>query len=303
MMTARQRRPAIAAATTVALVLVFLLSPDATGAQAANPLGHLHSPGQPAFVAGHRGDRDGAPENTLPAMRLAMDTGTDFLETDLQLTSDGVPVLMHDYTVDRTTNGSGPVWNMTLAQLERLDAGSWYSEAFTGTRVPTLAQLLDVARPSAQYLLLELKGSWNVAQVAGVRDMVYAARMDRRVVFAGFDIVSLANLLEVAPELPRVIITHEVVGDPAILAATCGASAIVTSQEFALAHPEVVGRIHAAGLGVMLYTLNSTRAWSEALSLGVDGIITDKPAGLERWIDKSAESTGAVTGSLATPST
>ncbi len=108
-------------------------------------------------------------------------------------------------------------------------------------------------------------------------------------IFASFDLRSLQNLAAVAPELARAIITREVVGDPAILAAACGALAIVTSEGFIQRDPEAVGRIHAAGLGVLLYTLNDEDIWRTAIDLGVDGIITDRPSELGSWL---VDSTG-----------
>ncbi|MCU1421475.1 MAG: hypothetical protein JWN36_1126, partial [Microbacteriaceae bacterium] len=258
MTTARKldRRAILAAAATVALLLVVILSPDAARTQAANVFASLRSPGEAALVAGHRGDTEGAPENTLPALALAIESDADLVETDLQLTSDGVPVLMHDWTVDRTTNGSGPVWGMTYEQLSALDAGSWYSKEFAGTRVPTLAQFLGILRPSTKRAMLELKGSWTAAQLRGVADDVDRFGVAGKVIFASFDTMSLRMLEAVAPALPRVVITHKLVGDPAALAGTCGAVAIVTSQAFVEGDPDVVTRIHAAGLGVLLYTVN-----------------------------------------------
>lgn len=278
----------LAAATTLALILLFVLSPDASQVRAADLFAELRQPGEAGFVAGHRGDKEGAPENTIPAFQLAIDSDAEYVETDLQLTADGVPVLIHDWTIDRTTDGSGPVWQHTWEQLSRLDAGSWYSEKFAGTRVPALTELLELVRPSSKRALLELKGSWNAEQLRTVVDLVYASELESRVVFASFDLTSLAALQDVAPELPRVIIARQVLGDPAVLAATCGAVAIVTSHAFVERDPEVVTRIHDAGLGVLLYTLNSEETWTAAVSLGVDGIITDKPGTFGRWLDDSA---------------
>lgn len=272
------------AASALALLLVLVLSPSASDVQAANVFASLRQPGEAGFVASHRGDKEGAPENTLPAFELAIASDAEFVETDLQLTADGVPVLMHDWTIDRTTNGSGPVWAHTWAELSELDAGSWYSAEFADTRIPTLTDLLELVRPSGKRALLELKGSWNAEQLQAVAEQIHDNHLEQRVVFASFDIMSLRALEQVAADLPRMIITREVVGDPAILAATCGAVAIVTSQAFVEGDPGAVDRIHAAGLGVLLYTLNNEETWSEAISLGVDGIITDKPALFGDWL-------------------
>ena len=284
----RRVRTIAAAAAAVSLILVIVLSPDATRVEAVSIFGSLHKPGDISFVAGHRGGKDGAPENTLPAFELALDSDTDFIETDLQLTSDGVPVLMHDFMLDRTTDGTGPVWASTWEQVSELDAGSWYDPAFAGTAVPRLEDLLDLVRPTAKRLILELKGSWTDAQLQPVVDEIRSHGLAQRVMIAGFDLTSLTAAERVGPEIQRVIIIHDVVGDPAVLAATCGAVAIVTSKEFLLDDPGAVERIHEAALGVMIYTLNSSKTWSEAIALGVDGIITDKPVELDRWLATGA---------------
>lgn len=288
MVTTPSRRPLTAAAAVVGLVLVMTLSPAPPRVQAANLFGTLHSPGDVSWVAGHRGGKDGAPENTIPAFELAVQGDADVIETDLQLTADGVPVLMHDFMLDRTTDGTGPVWASTWEQVSKLDAGSWYDPSFAGTRVPRLDDLLDIVRPTAKRLILELKGSWTDAQVQPVVDEIRSHQLEQRVMLAGFDIASLAAAQRTGPEIQRVVITHDVVGDPAVLAATCGAVAIVTSKEFLLSDPGVVERIHDKGLGVLVYTLNSSKTWSEAIALGVDGIITDKPLDLDSWLATGA---------------
>lgn len=281
-------QPLVAAAAVVGIVLVITLSPDAAPAHAANMFETLRAPGETAWVAGHRGGKDGAPENTVPAFELALASDADFIETDLQLTSDGVPVLMHDFLLDRTTNGSGPVWASTWKQVSALDAGSWYDPSFAGTPVPRLDDLLDLLAPSTKRLILELKGSWTPDQIGPVAEAIRERALSQRVVLAGFDITSLSAARDSAPDVQRVVIIHDVVGDPAVLAATCGAVGIVTSKESLRADPEVVERVHEAGLGVMVYTLNSSKTWSEAIDLGVDGIITDKPLELDSWLATGA---------------
>lgn len=285
---AHERRPVIAGLFALLLVIALILNPSVADVQAASLFSSLRTPGEPGFVAGHRGDKEGAPENTLPAMQLAIDSDAEFIETDVQLSSDGVPVLMHDWTIDRTTNGTGAVWAHSYSELAALDAGGWYSHEFAGTRVPTLEQLLEIFRPSAKRAIIELKGSWTAEQARIVTSLLFAYGVQDRVVFASFDLMTLKALATLATGVPRVIITHAVVGDPAILAAACGAVAIVTSHEFVQEHPGAVDRIHDAGLGVLLYTLNSTDDWSAAVSLGVDGIITDKPSALDQWLSTAA---------------
>ena len=274
-------KPLLAASGAVLLVLTLVLNPAA--APAANSFATLRAPGEIPYVAGHRGDLRGGPENTLPALQAVIDSTAEFVETDVQLTSDGVPVLMHDWTLDRTTDGTGPVWASTWDDITALDAGAWTGPEFAGIPVPHLAEFLGILAPSTKHAIIELKGSWTAEQVAIVTTLIQDWELSQRVVLASFDLLTLQAAQSVAPSIQRVIISREVNGDPAVLAEACGAVGIVTSISFIQREPDVVERIHAAGLGVMLYTLNDEGSWSEAISLGVDGIITDTPDELGRW--------------------
>ena len=110
------------------------------------------------MMAAHRGDKDCRPENTLPAFRHAIELGSDGIETDIHQTKDGVLVMMHDHDVDRTTNGSGRVCEMTLSEIRKLDAGIKKGEAYRGTLVPTFDEFLDLTEPYPDLLLnLEIK--------------------------------------------------------------------------------------------------------------------------------------------------
>ena len=230
-----------ASASTLAMIIALLAVPGHE--YAAGGFETLREPGQAGFIAAHRGGA-AAPENTLAAVRLALTGPAAFVETDVQLTSDGVPILMHDWTVDRTTDGSGPVWAHSYAELSRLDAGSWFDSEYAGQRVPTLAQFLALVAPSGKEALLEIKGSWNREQLQGVTDLIYGAGLESRVILVSFSLTTLQYLREVAADIPRAIISREVVGDPAILARACGAVAIVTSHAIPGERPGC-GRPHA----------------------------------------------------------
>ncbi len=108
------------------------------------------------FVIAHRGASAYAPENTFPAFELALKMGSCGIETDIHITKDDIPVLIHDATVDRTTNGAGRVNDLTLEELKRLDAGSWFSPEFAGTQIPTLEEFLKAFGHKA-HLVLEIK--------------------------------------------------------------------------------------------------------------------------------------------------
>jgi glycerophosphoryl diester phosphodiesterase len=106
----------------------------------------IRVPGAPLRVWAHRGGSSAAPENTAASDEVARRAGVEWIETDVQPTKDGVPVVLHDATVDRTTNGTGAIRSLTAAEVAELDAGSWFSPAYAGQRVPTLASQLDGLR-------------------------------------------------------------------------------------------------------------------------------------------------------------
>lgn len=278
-------RGVLAAAVTVASVLVVVLVPGAVHARTESLIGPLRLPGEPAFVTGHRGDRADAPENTMPAFLAAFEDGLRVVETDVQLTVDGEPVLIHDRTVDRTTDGTGAVEDLTLAEILALDAGSWFGPEFAGTRIPRLAEFLDLlAATPGSTALVELKGYWTRDGIRRLLEDVYPRGVQDRVVFASFHLGTIANLGEAAPAIPRVIIRRDLPADPVGLVQFYDAIAIMTSPWSLETQPGAVGELHAAGLGILVYTLNDRKVWSEATAYGVDGIVTDAPGALDHWI-------------------
>jgi glycerophosphoryl diester phosphodiesterase len=274
----------------IALVVGVLVAPTSR-VYASSMFGGLRAPGSPALVAAHRGDRASAPENTLPAITNALEGDLAFVEIDLQLTRDGVPVLMHDETVDRTTNGSGLVADFSLKKLQKLDAGKWYAKKFRKTRVPTFDEFLDVFAQYDKKAMVELKGFWTKDQAQVVADAIFARGVEQRILFESFDFTSLQNAQAVAPGIGRIIIRRDLPADPAALAREFDAIAILTSAASVEQNPLAVQQMHDAGYGLLLYTLNSEERWSEALALGVDGILTDEPSDLDAWLAETAPGT------------
>src|SRR3954468_23083058 len=126
------------------------------------------------LVIAHRGASGHAPENTLAAFRRAVALGATFIETDLQLSRDARFVAIHDDTVNRTTNGQGKVHDLSLAELRRLDAGSWFGSEYAGERIPTLEEILEFSKKNDVVFYLELKptGAWGGehALISALRD-------------------------------------------------------------------------------------------------------------------------------------
>jgi glycerophosphoryl diester phosphodiesterase len=287
----RLKSVVLAGGATLAFSAVLILGSVSSQVYAVDVFGALRAPGEVAFVAGHRGDRSLAPENTMPAFEFALDGPMAFVETDVQLSGDGVPVLFHDVTLERTTNGHGEVSDYTAAQLARLDAGAWYNMAYAGTRIPTLDQFLTRLARSNKKALVELKFGWTTDQLRGVVDLVDRHHLRSQVVLQAFSIDTLSNLQQVAPQFPRVMLVRELPADPVPMAHRFGVLALATTAKAVAVAPDAVTRLHEAGLGVICYTLNSEATWNDVRALGVDGIITDIPSDLDAWLAASATGT------------
>ena len=133
----------------------------------------------------HRGLSSSAPENTLPAYRMAKEAGFSYVETDISFTSDGVAVCLHDNTIDRTSNGSGNISSLTYAQVREYDFGSWKSSSFAGTKIPSFEEFITLCRNIGLHPYIELKAGTQ-AQVEGLVDMVNESGMKGKVTWISF---------------------------------------------------------------------------------------------------------------------
>lgn len=136
----------------------------------------------------HRGYSIEAPENTLPAYVLSKVKGFNYVETDVSFTSDGVAMLLHDATIDRTSNGSGTLANMTYAQVRQYDFGSWKNAKYAGTKIPTLEEFLYLCKSIMLHPYIELKsnGNYTQAQIESIVDMVKSYGMNGKVSYISF---------------------------------------------------------------------------------------------------------------------
>lgn len=256
---------------------------DEVKVTALGPNGYLRPEGAPAAVIAHRGASSSAPENTMFAQEVGRRSGADFIEDDVQLSKDGVPYLMHDTTVDRTTDGTGDIRTLTAAQLDGLDAGSWFSPHFAGARVPTLrAQLADL-RQRGGNLLLEVKRADTRDEVASMIDVVRAENMTGRVFVQSFEPQHLRWVHELAPELPLGLLRSTLDADPVAVAADLHLTSYNPSGAALGTRPGVVADLHEAGVAVMVWTVDSAAQWRTYDEYGVDGIITNRPAELAGW--------------------
>lgn len=236
-------------------------------------------------VVAHRGVPTLAPENTLASIRRALDSGSDFLEIDLRLTADGFPVLIHDRTVDRTTDGSGAVETMTLAEIRGLDAGSWFHEEFTGERVPTFDEFIDLVTQTPQRIFIELKDVWTQEQVALVTDTLDAHGMSERTVILSFSEATLRAVHTAHPEIARVWLIRKFDDTTVRLVAELGVQGVGARILMYERYPAITRQLDSIGVASMSYTLNDARSWTKARILGVNIIATDRAGALQDWLD------------------
>lgn len=287
-MTAAPRTDGLSALLIVCALVVVSVVIGAMGVApsrvtAEELLGAARDPGDAAFIAGHRGGTTTAPENTMPAVREALRAGFDYVEVDLALTADGHAVLMHDSTVDRTTDGHGPVAALTLDEVRRLDAGSWFAAEFAGTPVPTAEEFLDVLAAEGGRAILDLKGAWTAEAAADLVEGLAVRDLDRVVAVASFDARTLAYVQVRSDVVTRLISLRRLPHDTAQAVRQVGARGILVGRATLEAHPEVIDELHAEGLRVIVYTLNSDTQWGRVTDLGVDGIVTDDAGLLHTW--------------------
>jgi glycerophosphoryl diester phosphodiesterase len=283
----------IALAATGVAATASLLWTAATPADvyAIDVFGALRQPGDAAAIIGHRGDRSVAPENTMPALELAMDE-LAYVETDVRLTRDGVPVLFHDTHLERVAGRDGRIEDLDLAELGRLDVGVWYGDEFAGERIPTLdAFLAALAEREDARALVELKAAWSPDEVRRVLDLIELHRLRGRVVLQSFSIETLQSVQRVSPTTPRIMLIRELPADPVPLAEWLGVIGFGTTAASVTASPDAVDAAHEAGIAVLCYTLNTQDTWAQVSELGVDGIITDQPSDLDSWIAATAPGT------------
>jgi glycerophosphoryl diester phosphodiesterase len=241
------------------------------------------------LVVAHRGNSSVAPENTLVAFEAAWRAGADLVEVDLQLTRDGVAVVIHNDTVDATTDGAGRVDDLDAAELRRLDAGTWFSPHYRGARVPTAVELFAfLAERPGLGLLAELKGAWRPEAARQVAEEIEAAGLAERVIVQSFWTETVAALRDVAPELPRGLLVADL---PEDLIALCRELRVMTCNpagSLLRDEPDLVDALHGEGLRTMPWTLNEPAHWDAAVAAGVDAIITDRPDRLRGWLSARA---------------
>lgn len=231
------------------------------------------------LVFAHRGASAYAPMNTLPAFELAVEQGADGIELDVHRSKDGHGVIVHDFTVDHTTNGSGRADSMTLAELKALDAGAWFGEAFAGTRIPTLNEVFEAVGQKL-YVNVEIKS--ESAETDGVEqvtaDVIAQYNMQERVIVSSFNPLALHRFRQIMPEVAIGFLYSPdmPIDTPALMRQL--------NLPYEALHPyhEMIDAAYMEqakrdGHRVNVWTVNDPARTLELRDFGVDAVITDKP--------------------------
>lgn len=244
------------------------------------------------LVIAHRGANRQAPENTLAAFRHALTLGADAVELDTKLTADGYVVVIHDQTLDRTTEGAGRVTEHTLAEIRALEAGSHFSPAYAGEKVPTLDEVFDAV--GSQLLINVEMGNYaspRDALAEAVVDVVRRHKMERRVLLSSFNPLALRRARANSADIPLgLLLMPREPGWQRWFFSLLSPKEVLHLNE-ALIRPEVVARAHRQGRMVIAWTVNEPARMTELLDMRVDGLITDVPEAARQAVQDAGRST------------
>ena len=230
-------------------------------------------------VIGHRGAALHAPENTLASIRKSLELGASWVEVDVKLSRDGVPFLLHDTDLDRTTDGSGPAAALDMKDLARLDAGSWFDDGFRGERLPTLVELIDLLERNDMSLNLEIKPSPGTgpATTEAIVGTLQRHWPDGKPwpLLSSFDRSSLARARDIAADMPRGLLLDRL--DPDWHTVMTDLRCASLHLNFKEADSDLLASTRARGLPVLLYTVNDGARGASLLRKGARSIISDTP--------------------------
>lgn len=239
------------------------------------------------IVIAHRGAAGSAPENTLASVALAVEQGADIVEIDVQETADGEIVVIHDSDLMRVGGAAVKIWEATYDELMQVDVGSWYGPEFSGQRVPTLEQVLEICRGRSR-VDIELKYyGHNERLEARVAEIVERMGMEDEVVLMSLAYDLVLSMKALRPEWTVGLLTAKAVGD------LTTSEADFLAVHVGIASSRFVRRAHAAGKEVYVWTVNDKLNMSRMMSRGVDGVITDHPALAKQVIKDRAELSSA----------
>ena len=216
-------------------------------------------------IFAHRGASGYAPENTLSAIKKAIEMKADGIEIDIQLTKDGKIVVIHDWKVDRTTTGRGFVYELNFGYIRSLDAGQWYTKDFIGEVVPTLEEVLDIARKHS-----------NIEEKMLEVLKKYPEKFDN-IIVSSFHHDKIKKLQKLEPKLKLALLTDSEFIEIEKYLSTNGLNSYSYHPEINLISKKDIEILHKNGIKVFVWTVNKEEDLDYLVKLGVDGVITNYP--------------------------
>lgn len=240
--------------------------------------------GSVPIVTAHRGFSAAAPENTLPAFQLAIDQGCERAELDVQMTKDGVVMVTHDTNMRRCTGRNQNIYDLTYDEVRKLDAGRWFGKKYAGTKVPTLAEVLDLCKGKIE-LNIEIKPNAATPELeTETLRIIHEKGFENNCVITSQSYETLCKVKELAPGISTGYILALGVGSYYDLPA-----ADFFSVESTFITSGMVQQVHLRGKTVSAWTVNREEDASDLLSLGVDDIITDKPGMVQQLMAEDTD--------------
>ncbi|MEH7137072.1 glycerophosphodiester phosphodiesterase [Priestia megaterium] len=229
----------------------------------------------------HRGASAYAPENTIAAFDKAVEMKADYIEIDVQRSKDDKLVVIHDTTVDRTTDGSGKVGNLTFKELRNLDAGSWKGEQFAGAQIPTFDEILDRYHGKIG-ILIELKAPELYPgieeNIAGkLKEQKLDKPQNEKIIVQSFNHNSMKKMNELLPKVPIGVLTSSSADTTEQALQEFSIYADYFNPSYGIVTPDLVNQVHSLGMKIGSWTVRSQEAANFLLNVGVDAIITDYP--------------------------
>ncbi|MFD0620178.1 glycerophosphodiester phosphodiesterase [Paenibacillus sp. GCM10027629] len=235
------------------------------------------------LIIAHRGSAGEAPENSMAAFELALRQGCDAIELDIHLSKDGELIVCHDRTIDRTTDGSGAIREMTVTELKQFDAGRWFHEKYAGERIPLLKEVFDLV-PQDIMINVEIKETYEGQIEERLLQLLRDSNRLAQVVVSSFDHKSLRRLKHIEPEVKIGLLYTMNAVDHHELANLIGVPVYALHPYGKLIDQEDILRATSHGLQVYPWTINTKDAMQQAIDKGVSGIITDYPGVLKQLL-------------------
>ncbi len=232
-------------------------------------------------IIAHRGFSAVAPENTLAAFAAAIEHGADAIELDVQLSADGIPVVIHDTKLKRTTGTKGKVFKKTLSELKQLDAGAWFHPQFSGQQIPTLAEALHSASGIPKHIYLDVKtnGDWPEMAIANLLETILTHHTETKCVIASFNhqFLSQVRPLDNGAKitLGYLVATRSAYKAQLFQAAAASNAIMMSEYRVLLKYPTLVEASHKLGVDVVAWTVDKPKHLQRLQAIGVTRIITN----------------------------